>query len=326
MKSGLQDLSISRTSFDWGIAVPGDPAHVIYVWIDALTNYITALGYPDEEAALFQRFWPANLHVVGKDILRFHAVYWPAILMAAELPLPGRIFAHGWWTNEGQKISKSLGNVIDPYALIDRFGLDQTRYFLLREVPFGSDGDFAQAALITRMNADLANACGNLAQRVLAFIYRHYQAEIPALPTAKEAVAQELQAQADALLDEVRELLDQQAFSRALRAHLGLDRGGQCCHRPGSALAAAKHDPARAAAVLARLVNVIRQFSLLLQPFMPTSAGKLLDALGVPDSARDFTAYHQALPGGTSIPKPEPLFARYQPASASGDSDDDAAG
>lgn len=322
VKSGLQDLSISRTSFDWGIAVPGDPAHVIYVWIDALTNYITALGYPDEEAALFQRFWPADLHVVGKDILRFHAVYWPAILMAAELPLPGRIFAHGWWTNEGQKISKSLGNVIDPYALIDRFGLDQTRYFLLREVPFGSDGDFAQAALIARMNADLANVCGNLAQRVLAFIYRHYQAEIPALPTAKEAVAQELQAQADALLDEVRELLDQQAFSRALERIWALIAAANVAIDREAPWQLQKHDPARAAAVLARLVNVIRQFSLLLQPFMPTSAGKLLDALSVPDSARDFTAYHQALPGGTSIPKPEPLFARYQPTAANGDSDD----
>ncbi|MFQ5959591.1 MAG: class I tRNA ligase family protein, partial [Alphaproteobacteria bacterium] len=168
VKGGLTDLSVSRTSFRWGVPVPDDPDHVMYVWIDALTNYITAVGYPDTAHAEYRRFWPADLHMVGKDILRFHAVYWPAFLMAAELDPPRRVFAHGWWTNEGQKISKSLGNIIDPLALVARYGLDQVRYFLLREVPFGNDGDFSHRAMVSRMNDDLANDFGNLVQRVLS--------------------------------------------------------------------------------------------------------------------------------------------------------------
>ena len=180
VRGGLQDLSVSRTSFAWGIPVPDDPEHVIYVWLDALTNYMTALGYPDRDAEHYRTFWPADVHVVGKDILRFHAVFWPAFLLAAGLEPPKRVFAHGWWTNEGQKISKSLGNVIDPIELIETYGLDQTRYFLLREVPFGNDGDFSRAAMITRMNRDLANDYGNLVQRVLSMIQRNCDARVPA--------------------------------------------------------------------------------------------------------------------------------------------------
>ena len=166
VKGGLRDLSISRTSFKWGIPVPGDDAHIMYVWLDALTNYITAAGYPDRDGD-YADFWPADLHMVGKDILRFHAVYWPAFLMAADLEPPKRVFAHGWWTNEGEKISKSVGNVIDPFSLVETYGLDQTRYFLVREVPFGNDGDFSHQAMINRMNSELANDLGNLCQRVL---------------------------------------------------------------------------------------------------------------------------------------------------------------
>ncbi|HEX6141244.1 MAG TPA: methionine--tRNA ligase, partial [Geminicoccaceae bacterium] len=179
VRGGLQDLSVSRTSFSWGIPVPDDPKHVIYVWLDALTNYLSVLGYPDREAEDLRTFWPADVHVVGKDILRFHAVYWPAFLMAAGIEPPRRVFAHGWWTNEGQKISKSLGNVIDPLELIDTYGLDQTRYFLLREVPFGNDGDFSHAAMINRMNRDLANDYGNLVQRVLAMVQRYLDGRAP---------------------------------------------------------------------------------------------------------------------------------------------------
>src|SRR5271170_64288 len=179
VKSGLRDLSVSRTSFKWGVPVPNDPAHIMYVWLDALTNYITAVGYPDVQSELFQRYWPADLHMVGKDILRFHTVYWHAFLMAAGLEPPKRVFAHGWWTNEGQKISKSLGNVIDPLQLIDAFGLDPVRYFLLREVPFGSDGNFARAHLIQRINTDLANGLGNLTQRVLSLIAKNCRAAVP---------------------------------------------------------------------------------------------------------------------------------------------------
>ena len=179
VEGGLQDLSVSRTSFRWGVPVPGDNNHIMYVWLDALTNYLTATGYPDPLNVTFQKFWPATVHVVGKDILRFHAVYWPAFLMSAGITPPKRVFAHGWWTVEGRKMSKSLHNVVDPFDLIDKFGLDQVRYFLLREVPFGSDGDFSEAALIQRGNSDLANDLGNLAQRVLSMIHQNCEAALP---------------------------------------------------------------------------------------------------------------------------------------------------
>ena len=178
VKSGLKDLSISRTSFNWGVPVPNNEKHIMYVWLDALTNYITASGY-SSDANKFETFWPADLHVVGKDILRFHAVYWPAFLMAAKLPLPKRVFAHGWWTNEGEKISKSIGNVIDPVKLIEDFGLDQVRYFLIREVPFGNDGDFSKKNLIQRINSDLANSLGNLFQRVISFSVKNCDEKVP---------------------------------------------------------------------------------------------------------------------------------------------------
>src|SRR5258707_6317132 len=179
VKSGLNDLSISRTSFSWGIPVPGMPGHVVYVWLDALINYITALGYPETESGDYSVFWPADLHMVGKDILRFHTVYWHAFLMAAGLEPPKRVFAHGWWTIEGEKISKSLGNAIDPLKLVDEFGLDPVRYFLLREVPFGSDGNFSRAQLIKRINTHLANDLGNLAQRVLSMVAKNCGAAVP---------------------------------------------------------------------------------------------------------------------------------------------------
>ena len=177
IKSGLKDLSISRTTFNWGIKVPDDNNHVMYVWIDALCNYITAINYPNFKSDIFKKFWP-GIHIVGKDILRFHAVYWPAFLMAADLEPPKKIFAHGWWTNEGQKISKSVGNVINPYDIIDKFGLDQTRFFLFREVPFGNDGDFSKDAISQRVNADLSNNYGNLIQRISSFIIKNSNSKV----------------------------------------------------------------------------------------------------------------------------------------------------
>ena len=173
VKSGLRDLSVSRTTFNWGVPVPDDPAHVMYVWLDALTNYITAVGFPDENAPNYKKFWPADLHMVGKDIVRFHTIYWPAFLMGAGLQPPRRVFAHGWWTNEGQKMSKSLGNALEPHAMVAKYGLDQVRYFLLREIPFGNDGDFSHRAMVQRINSDLANDLGNLAQRVLSMINKN---------------------------------------------------------------------------------------------------------------------------------------------------------
>ncbi len=214
VKGGLQDLSVSRTSFSWGIPVPGDEKHIMYVWLDALTNYITECGYPDQNAPLW-KYWPANLHMVGKDIIRFHCVFWPAFLMAADLPPPQRVFAHGWWTNEGQKISKSLGNVIDPVELVKTYGLDQVRYFLLREVPFGNDGDFSRRALIGRMNADLANAYGNLCQRVLSIVAKNCGEKVPPKGDLVEADTALLD-RAKGLLAIVRAELDEQAFHKAL--------------------------------------------------------------------------------------------------------------
>ncbi|MEM6490707.1 MAG: methionine--tRNA ligase, partial [Pseudomonadota bacterium] len=217
VEGGLQDLSVSRTTFSWGVPAPGVDGHILYVWLDALTNYMTAVDYPDETSERYQAFWPADLHMVGKDILRFHAVYWPAFLMAADLPPPKRVFAHGWWTNEGQKISKSLGNVIDPFALMEDFGRDAVRYFLLREVPFGNDGDFSRRAMIGRVNGDLANDFGNLAQRTLSMIAKNCGgvAPTPGAPTPEDAALLDA---AGALPETLRSLMEDQQFNRALEA------------------------------------------------------------------------------------------------------------
>src|SRR5712672_574070 len=216
VKGGLKDLSISRTSFSWGIPVPGNPKHVVYVWLDALINYITALGYPDKDGE-FAAFWPADLHMVGKDIARFHTVYWPAFLMAAGLAPPRRVFAHGWWTVEGQKMSKSLGNFIPPKELVDKYGLDPLRYFMLRELPFGNDGDFSHRAMVGRLNGDLANDLGNLAQRVLSMINRNCAAKVPE-PSAFAEADERLLGEAQGLLARVRPLIAEQVFHQALEA------------------------------------------------------------------------------------------------------------
>ena len=212
VKSGLKDLSISRSTFHWGVPVPTDPDHVMYVWMDALSNYITALGYPDDTEEM-RTFWPKAIHLVGKDILRFHCVYWHAFLMAAGLPLPKKVFAHGWWTNEGEKISKSLGNVIDPFELVETYGVDQVRYFLIREVPFGSDGDFSKKALVGRINSDLANDYGNLVQRVLSFAYKHCGEKIPT-PAHFTSADQQILETASTLPEKLRHHADTQALHK----------------------------------------------------------------------------------------------------------------
>ena len=309
--AGLQDLSVSRTSFSWGVPVPGDPTHVVYVWLDALTNYISALNWPDEEGELWQ-FWPADYHIVGKDILRFHAVYWPAFLMSAGLEPPRRVFAHGWWTNEGQKISKSLGNVIDPLTLVERYGRDPTRYFLLREVPFGNDGDFSHAAMVRRMNHDLANDYGNLAQRVLSMIARYCGGAVPEPGTLAEAD--------QALLNAARTLLPR---LRLLVADLGLHRAletiwevvGQA-NRYVDAMAPwalRKSDPARMATVLWALTEVLRHLATLTQPFIPEASGRILDQLAVDPDQRSFAALAtgDGLAPGTPLPPPSAVFPRF---------------
>jgi methionyl-tRNA synthetase len=311
VKGGLHDLSISRTTFRWGVPVPGDDDHIMYVWLDALTNYITAVGFPDAESETFTRYWPANLHMVGKDILRFHAVYWPAFLMSAGIAPPHRVFAHGWWTNEGQKISKSLGNVIDPIELVETYGLDQVRYFLLREVPFGNDGDFRHENMINRINGDLANDFGNLAQRVLSMVNRNCDGRVPAPGELEDAD--------DALLDNVHGLharisavIDVQAFHEGLEAMWSVIRAANAYvdHQAPWAL---KDDPVRRGTVLYVLIEAIRHLGILGQPYMPDSCGRMLDQLSVGAEARDFAHLgpDQALAPGTALPKPEGIFPRF---------------
>jgi methionyl-tRNA synthetase len=312
VKSGLKDLSISRTTFDWGVKVPGNEKHIMYVWLDALTNYITALGYPDTASAEYQGFWPADLHMVGKDIVRFHTVYWPAFLMAAGLQPPKRVFAHGWWTNEGQKISKSLGNVIDPYELIRTYGLDQTRYFLMREVPFGNDGDFSRSQMAHRINGNLANDFGNLAQRVLSMVNKNCAAAVPTrgdLTAADNALLD----QAKSLLPIVRPLLDEQQFHKALDVIWAVIGEANRYVDEQAPWTLKKTNPPRMETVLYTLAETLRYLAILVQPFMPDTMAKLLDQLAVPADARGFAALTDAnaLVSATPLPAPEGLFPRY---------------
>ena len=313
VKSGLRDLSVSRTSFSWGIPVPDDEKHIMYVWLDALTNYITAVGYAEENNPEYAQFWPADLHMVGKDILRFHAVYWPAFLMAVGAPLPRHVFAHGWWTNEGQKISKSLGNVIDPVALAETYGLDQMRYFLMREVPFGSDGDFSHSAMTHRMNGDLANDLGNLCQRVLSMVFKNCAESIPVKPKQLKAADEMILSHAYGLLEINRTQYDTQQFHEALKSIWDVIGDANRYVDEMAPWALRKTDPDRMADVLWVLCEVIRVIAILIQPVMPQAAARLLDQIAVPLSERGFTTLNAgaSMAGGQGITKPEPIFPRY---------------
>lgn len=313
---GLKDLSISRTTFDWGVRVPDDERHVMYVWVDALTNYITGAGFPDESNPRW-RYWPANLHVIGKDIVRFHAVYWPAFLMSAGIELPKRVFAHGFLFNKGEKMSKSVGNVIDPFALIDHYGLDQVRYFFLREVPFGQDGNYSHEAIVNRINADLANDLGNLAQRSLSMIGKNCEGRLPE-PGAFTAEDEAIVGQADAMLAGAREAMSRQAIHQALSVVWACVAEANRYFAAQEPWALKKSDPARMATVLYVTAEVIRQIAILAQPVIPTSAGKLLDLLAVPADARAFDRLGSGgrLAAGAELPKPEGVFPRYVEAEA----------
>ena len=311
IKGGMRDLSISRTSFKWGVPVPDDPDHIMYVWLDALTNYITAVGYPDTDSDLYSTYWPASLHMVGKDILRFHAVYWPAFLMGAGIAPPKRVFAHGWWTNEGQKISKSLGNIIDPYEIVETYGLDQVRYFLLREVPFGNDGDFSHRAIVHRINGDLANDLGNLVQRVLSMINRYGEGALPA-PGAHSGDDEALLGRAYGMLAALREQMAAQAFHEALETVWTVVRAANAYVDHQAPWQLSKEDPERMKTVLHVLAETIRHLGIVLQPFMPDSAGCILDQISLPQDARGFDRLgpDHALAAGTEIPKPKGVFPR----------------
>ena len=312
VEGGLLDLSVSRTTFKWGIPVPDDDDHIMYVWLDALTNYITAAGFPDVDSDDFKTYWPADLHMVGKDILRFHAVYWPAFLMAADIAPPKRVFAHGWWTNEGEKISKSVGNVIDPVELVEQYGLDAVRFFMMREVPFGNDGDFSKSAMVGRMNSELANDLGNLAQRVLSMINKNCDGALPEFGTFSDDDNAML-AQAHGLLDQMRGHLDVQAFNLGLEDVWVLIRACNGYVDRQAPWKLKKEDPERMGTVLYVLAECIRHIAIVLQPFMPDSMAKMLDLLNVAADQRSFASLgaDNRLKPGLQIDKPEGVFPRF---------------
>ena len=311
VRGGLRDLSVSRTSFQWGIKVPNDNKHIMYVWLDALTNYLSAIGYPDTKNPSYVNFWPADLHMVGKDILRFHAVYWPAFLMAAELPLPKRIFAHGWWTNEGRKISKSDGNIVDPLEIINNYGLDQIRYFLLREVSFGSDGDFSKSALLARINGDLSNDLGNLCQRVISMIYKNCNG---AVPNRCQNYFDEDKVFIEGfqnLYSKVRVEINNQSFHQALKLIWRAISSANKFVDEQAPWKLKNTNLSRMKDVLWILAECIRTISILIQPFMPSSADKILNQLSVSDNERTFEFLKSDVYIKSNlIENPSPVFPR----------------
>lgn len=303
VEGGLKDLSVSRTSFDWGIPVPGSDGHVMYVWLDALTNYITGLGYPDD-SELWRRYWPAALHLIGKDVVRFHAVYWPAFLMSAGIALPKQVFGHGFLLSRGEKMSKSVGNVVDPMVLAERFGVDALRYFLLREVTFGQDGSYSAEAIVGRANAELANSFGNLAQRTLSMIHKNLDGIVP--PPGEAAEDRELLTSiGTAVSVDIPAAFERYAFSQGLEAWM---KAVFACNAYVDAMAPwalRKSDPARMAAVLGTLAACIRSLTEAVAPVIPGSAAKLLAAL---DAGAD----------GQPIAAPMPIFPRLELADEEG--------
>ncbi|MGC1326846.1 MAG: methionine--tRNA ligase [Xanthobacteraceae bacterium] len=312
VRGGLQDLSLSRTTFDWGIKVPGNDKHIMYVWVDALTNYITAVGFPVTDSEKFKKYWPADLHVIGKDIVRFHAVYWPAFLMSADIAVPRRIFSHGFLFNRGEKMSKSVGNVIDPFALADAYGVDPLRYFLLREVPFGQDGNYSHEAIVNRINADLANDLGNLAQRSLTMVARGLGGVLPQ-PGAWSENDKAILSAADAMIGKAREAMATQQLHHVLNAVWAVVADANRYFAGEAPWALAKTDPARQGTVLYVTAEVLRQIAILALPFMPGSAGKLLDLLAVPANERTFAFLggKHRIAAGAKLPAPAAIFPRY---------------
>jgi len=311
VKSGLRDLSISRTTFNWGVKVPGDPEHVMYVWVDALTNYITGVGFPDENDPSWH-YWPADVHIIGKDIIRFHAVYWPAFLMSAGIELPKRVYAHGFLFNRGEKMSKSVGNVVDPFNLANQYGVDQIRYFFLREVPFGQDGSYNHEAIVARINADLANDLGNLAQRSLSMIAKQFQGVLPE-PSAFSDNDKAILAEADGMIALARTAMATQQIHQALNAVWAVVAEANRYFAGEAPWALAKTDPGRQRTVLYVTAEVVRQIAILAQPAMPEASTKLLDILGIPDhpGSRNFAALATRIEPGTVLPAPAPVFPRY---------------
>lgn len=304
---GLRDLSISRTSFDWGVPVPDGDGHVMYVWVDALTNYLTGAGYP---APGYQDWWPADLHVIGKDVVRFHTIYWPAFLLSAGLAVPKMVFGHGFILNRGEKMSKSLGNVVEPMALADAFGVDQLRWFLLRDVAFGDDGNYSHEAIALRSNADLANGIGNLAQRSLSMVAKNCGGIMPEcgeVGAAEAELKQSIIVHSKAYFGAMQNL----QLHRALENISAMVAAANQYFADAAPWALAKTDPSRMAAVLAATLDAVRRIVILAQPAIPTASAMLLDQLGVTPECRDFSAFDQSVAAGTSLPEPSGVFPRW---------------
>jgi len=312
----LRDLSVSRTSFDWGVPVPGSPGHVMYVWVDALTTYLTGIGFPDREGD-FARFWPADLHLIGKDIVRFHTVYWPAFLKSAGLPAPKAVFGHGFLLHRGEKMSKSLGNVVDPLELAERFGVDQLRYFLLREVSFGQDGSYSAEAIVTRCNAELANSFGNLAQRVLSQVFKNCDGYLPEISGHTEVDNALFELVQRVVGREMPEAFSTLALNQGIEAWMSAVFACNAYIDSQAPWALKKTDPARMQTVLATLYIAIAQLGAAILPIIPTSAGKLLDAMGVAADLRTYAAiqshwYSPLAEGGFRLEQPVGLFPRLE--------------
>ncbi|MXQ10896.1 methionine--tRNA ligase [Microvirga makkahensis] len=317
VRSGLQDLSISRTTFNWGLPVPGDSKHVMYVWIDALNNYLTGCGFPDENNPRWH-YWPADVHIIGKDIVRFHTVYWPAFLMSAELPLPKRVFGHGFLLNKGEKMSKSVGNVVDPFNLADTYGVDQIRYFFMREVPFGQDGNYSHEAIVNRINADLANDLGNLAQRSLSMIAKNCDAAVPR-PGDFTQADRDILWLADALPGKARAAMKDFAVHTTLAEIWAVVAEANRYFASQEPWVLRKSDQERMSTVLYVTAEVLRVIGILAQPFVPNAAAKLLDLLAVAPENRvlEVVGPEHRLQAGTPLPQPAPIFPRYVEAEAS---------
>ncbi|MGN7618738.1 MAG: methionine--tRNA ligase [Ehrlichia sp.] len=313
VKSGLKDLSVSRQNVSWGIKVPNNDKHVIYVWVDALSSYLTVLGFPDVNNKMYVDYWSGNnsfvLHVVGKDILRFHAVYWPAILMAAELPLPKKILAHGWWTNEGQKISKSLGNVINPFELTKEFGVDQLRYFLIKEMPIGNDGDFKRSSLINCINYDLANNIGNFVQRTLSLLHKECNGMIPVV-NSNLLCDEESLPNYQEILDKVRNCVGRYDLNEMVHVIEQLSSMGNEYISTRAPWKLSKSNPEIMKAVLYKLLEYIRCIGLLLQPVVPALSSKILDQIALSECNRNFRKFSVPVDMNVVLPKPEPVFAK----------------